>query len=167
MDPEMNVTESVDEMKAAVLDKATAIDEQTDEMYGQIMPPGTYSKRSMKTLIDSLSKVNVLFDAPPISLPATEIQDDVLPAELVKNIKMIVDAATEYGMEADAFDLSTVVDDTGLDMLSGVFSQLAKDKMFKKFLAEPKPEVEAGESAVAVESEQTPVGIDELILSRV
>jgi len=115
--------------------KAMKLAKQLDEKENQAKIEGDYSKIAVNKMIDSLNRVNMLFDAPPF--PKVEADLDAMPPALIRNLLMIANAAKDAGMDEYVFDLDTITDDKGLKMLAGKLDAAAGDKSFKAFLAKP------------------------------
>jgi len=117
-----------------------AAEEADEAMYEEMAPRGNFTSRGLDPLVKATNKLLPLFDQSP-DYPMVE-DTDVLPTDFVRILAMFSGAiddaiANDVLREEMAFDLSTVIDDSGLMTLAGKLDMLSKDRDFKKFLSEP------------------------------
>ena len=157
-----------DPKSSPVASELNELEMEDEDMYAQMAPRGTFTSRGLDPLVKNTNKLLPLFGQDP-SYP--KIGDtDVLPTDFVRVLSMFisaVDDAVEEGVlnPEMRIDLEAVRDDAGLMSLSGKLDMLAKDKDFKRFLQEEKPEEEPMEEDMA-EMEMSPEMEDDLMMER-
>jgi len=157
-----------DPKSSPVASELNELEMEDEDMYAQMAPRGTFTSRGLDPLVKNTNKLLPLFGQDP-SYP--KIGDtDILPSDFVRVLSMFisaVDDAVEEGVlnPEMRIDLEAVRDDAGLMSLSGKLDMLAKDKDFKRFLQEEKPEEEPMEEDMA-EMEMSPEMEDDLMMER-
>lgn len=139
-----------------------------DEMFAATMPAGRWTERGLNMLVKATNKVLPLFgqtgDYP--TFPVGEVRN--LPGDFVRVLTMIADAVKD-AVNAEVLDagagivLEGMMDDSGAILLASKLDKLSKDRQFKSFLKEPKPEMEMPESTTPEKEE---VDEDELFAMR-
>jgi hypothetical protein len=98
-------------------------------------PKGNFTARSMNGLVDAYNKALVAMgqvgDYPKFSADVTEF-----PADFVRGIAMLADAAQQAGVPAN-IDLGVVGTDRDVLILAGIIEKLSKDKTFIKKMQSP------------------------------
>ncbi len=153
---------AVDAAKAQLDSSISEVGVQESEMLQAMSPKGQFSKRVLGTLANSLNRVAPLFERPDLKIEKVEAPPEdanSFPEDYMRVLAMVVaassDAAQEGVVESNLVPaLETIVDDTGVNLLVGKLSMLAKDKDFKRFLKEPAPQAPEVEPVV---EEQEPV----------
>ena len=115
--------------------KAMQLARQLDEKENESKIEGDYSKVALNKMIDSMNRVNMLFDAPPF--PEMDDDMEMLTPALIRNLMMITNAAKDAGLDEYVFDIDSITDDKALKMVAGKLDAAAGDKSFKTFLAKP------------------------------
>jgi hypothetical protein len=157
-----------DPKSSPVAEELNELEMEDEDMYSQMAPRGTFTSRGLDPLVKNTNKLLPLFGQDPSYPKVTDT--DVLPTDFVRVLAMFaqaVDDAIEEGVlnPEMKIDLDGVRDDVGLMSLSGKIEMLAKDKDFKRFLQEDRPEEEPVEEEMA-EMEMTPEDEDALMMER-
>jgi hypothetical protein len=99
-----------------------------DDFFSVGAPKGTFTMRAMNGLVDAYNKALVAMgqkgDYPKFTADVT-----VFPANFVRGLAMLADAAEQAGVQAD-IDLSAVTEDRDVMVLAGLVERLSKDKAF-------------------------------------
>ena len=142
-------------------------EEEDEKMFEAMAPRGDFTSRGLDPLVRATNKLLPLFDQSG-DYPSVE-DTDVLPTDFVRILAMF-QQAVEEAIDQDilrgemAISLDDVRDDTALMTIAGKLDMLAKDRDFKRFLAEPieeeAEEMEEEEEAMSPEEE------DELFMGR-
>ena len=111
-------------------------------------PDGDFSVDGLNRLVEALNGVLPMFDVEDYPTFDDAI-DGALPIEFVKQLKMVLAAAADSGLEEMQVDLSAIQDDQDLMMLAGRLDALSQDVGFKRFLMSSVPETEAEPAAEA------------------
>jgi hypothetical protein len=157
-----------DPKSSPIASELNQLEIEDEDMYAQMAPRGTFTSRGLDPLVRNTNKLLPLFGQDP-SYP--KIGDtDVLPTDFVRVLSMFasaVDDAIEEGIlnPEMRIDMEGIMDDAGLMSLSGKIEMLSKDREFKRFLQEEKPEEEPMEKDMA-EMEMSPEMEDDLMMER-
>ena len=157
-----------DPKSSPVAEDLNKLEIEDEDMYAQMAPRGTFTSRGLDPLVRNTNKLLPLFGQDP-SYP--KIGDtDVLPTDFVRVLSMFasaVDDAVEAGVlnPEMRIDMEGIMDDAGLMSLSGKIEMLAKDREFKRFLQEEKPEKEPMEEDMD-EMEMSPEEEDAMLMER-
>jgi len=96
---------------------------------------GDFSLNRINKLVDSMNRVNKLFQAP--MYPKFDAAPNPLPPEFIRNLQMIDSAVMSSGMDEYEYSLEDVKDDQDIIELAGKMDAMASDKSFKAFLNKP------------------------------
>ena len=157
-----------DPKSSPVAEDLNKLEMEDEDMYVQMAPRGTFTSRGLDPLVRNTNKLLPLFGQDP-SYPKVA-DTDVLPTDFVRILSMFVaavdDAIQEGVLNPEMkIDLEGIIDDAGLMSLSGKIEMLSKDREFKKFLQEVKPEEETMEEPMA-EMEMSPEEEDAMLMER-
>jgi len=159
-----------------VIEGQEQIAQQEDSLMGEFSPTGSFSRKALNSLVKVARKLQPLFGL-KADYPDFDEDAEVLPTEFTR-LLMMFKQATDDAVAAEAVDadkvfiLDDVTDDSGIQVIAGKLTALAKDKAFKKFLDSPPPEAPEAEEEVVVDEERTPApeemdtSIDELFGGR-
>ena len=156
-----------DPKSSPVAEDLNKLEMEDEDMYVQMAPRGTFTSRGLDPLVRNTNKLLPLFGQEPNYPKVSDV--DVLPTDFVRVLAMFaqaVDDAVEAGVlnPEMRIDLEGVRDDAGLMSLSGKIEMLAKDKEFKRFLQEDRPEEEPVEEEA--EMEMSPEEEDSMMMER-
>tara|TARA_R110000737_G_scaffold302203_1_gene309292 strand:+ start:122 stop:622 length:501 start_codon:yes stop_codon:yes gene_type:complete len=145
--------------EAQILEKAGALDQLESDAAQAVGPTGEFEVNVLNQVVDAL---NLLM--PAFGLPAypefTEDIDGDLPAEFIKQLQMVADAANDAGMERLAYDVSEVESAQDMEDIAAKLDVLSKNEAFTTFLRSERNEAEEDvESPVEAEA----VVVDEAI----
>ncbi len=143
---------------------------EMDNALSQDAPDGDFSIQGLNTLVDALNSVLPMFEVEDYP-EFDESIDGLLPLEFVRQLRMVMAAAAESGLDEYRFELSQMDDDQDLMMLAGRLEALAKDVGFKRFLKSSVPGAEPAEPSpepAPIPAEVEPeVDAEAMMLSRV
>jgi len=117
--------------------------DKEDEMYEMASPVGRWTDRGLNMLVKATNKILPLFGQTPDYPMFGKGDYKTLPADFIRVLSMIGgainEAVTAEALDADkAFDLPTMITDADAQAVAAKLDLVAKDKSFKRFLAEPK-----------------------------
>ena len=157
-----------DPKSSPVAEDLNKLEMEDEDMYAQMAPRGTFTSRGLDPLVRNTNKLLPLFGQEPNYPKVGDV--DVLPTDFVRVLSMFsaaVDDAVEAGVlnPEMRIDMEGIMDDAGLMSLSGKIEMLAKDREFKRFLQEDRPEEEPVEEEMA-EMEMSPEDEDAMLMER-
>ena len=127
------------EMEAMAIEPERLMElaDRADMVEESAMPQisGDFSLDRVNKVVDSLNRVNKLFQAP--MYPKFDAVPDPFPPEFIKNLQMVDSAVMSSGMDEYEFSLEEISDNEDLKVLSGKLDAMASDKAFKAFLNKP------------------------------
>lgn len=109
-------------------------DQQMNEMFMQAAPRGRFSEQSMNQLIQAFNEVLVSMGIPD-PYPPVDAGMTTFPADLVRGLAMVADAAETAGV-ANPIDMADISDDTDVDLLAGKLMTMADNPKFIEAMAE-------------------------------
>ena len=143
---------------------------EMDNALSSQAPVGDFSADGLNRLVEALNGVLPMFDLEDYP-EFDEYIDGALPVEFVRQLKMVLAAAADSGMQEMEVDLSMIEDDQDLMMLAGRLDSLSQDVGFKRFLMSSVPGAEAtpepAEPAPIPAEVEPDVDAEAMMLSRV
>lgn len=129
---EMDTMEATPERLMELADEADSVEEEN-------MPvlEGDFSLNRINRLVESLNRVNKIFQAPPYPTFEALPPEGVYPPEFAKNLMMVQSAVIMSGMDEYMFDIKEVKTDADVLELAGKLDAIASDKTMKAFLNKP------------------------------
>ena len=109
-------------------------DQQANEMFMRAAPRGRFSEQSMNQLVNAFNEVLVSMGIPE-PYPPVESGMTTFPADLVRGLAMVADAAETAGV-ANPIDMADIADDTDVDLLAGKLMTMANNPKFVEAMAE-------------------------------
>ena len=109
-----------------------------DKLASAVAPKGKFGASAMNKLVASMNRLIPMFGLEG-SMPDFQATVTEFPAELVNLLSAIRQATMDFGEEDYMFDLASIKKDTDILLLAAQLGELAKDREFKRFLAEPMP----------------------------
>lgn len=124
--------------------------EEADEMIGAEVvsliprPARPYNPKAVAALASALAGLGEMFGMvmSPAEVGAEAVEE--MPADIARNLGMVVQAATDYGAPPPVA-LEEITDDSGLTVLTSWLSGLAEDEEFAAWLMEDEDEMEEEE----------------------
>lgn len=122
----------------ALMGAARGMDAAEEEAYGATAPTGDFSVGGLNALVDALNTVLPMFEMK--DYPRFSEAVDTFPGEFVKQLTMVMEAATAAGLDDMVIDFTTMTDDKALKMAAGKLRSLAGNTSFKRYLRSERPE---------------------------
>lgn len=154
--------------EAALMSKASQLDDAEDEAYGATAPQGDFSVGGLNALVDGINAVLPLFGQTDYERFTEGMT--ALPPKFVKLLTMVNAASAAAGLDDMTIDLSDVTDDKALKMAAGKLRALGGNATFKRFLRSERPPPPEKEMAPMPGGAPTPkasdTNEDDLMMSR-
>ena len=174
--PPTEPTEKLTPKEQELLDRATEADTVQAEAEAANVPEGKFSVVDLNSLVDSLNSVLEHFGRPPYP-QFTEDIDGPLPADFVKALVMVSDAANASGLERLSWDVFELETDGDLESVQARLDVLSENQPFITWLrtdtsAAPRPAPEGPPAEAAPTPEAAPPAppapdADALMMARV
>ena len=141
------------EEEEMLMDRAMTLEGIEDEAAAGLVGDVEFEVNELNQLVDALNLILPSFNM--AAYPEfTEDLDGPLPAEFVRQLQMVADAATDAGMERLSFDVAEIEDAESLQDVAAKLDVLSKNEAFITFLRSERREAEeAVESPVEAEAE--------------
>lgn len=155
-----------------LMEMAGEMDDAEEESFGAMAPTGDFSAPGLNALVDGLNAVLPLFGIDDYPRFSEGMQ--TLPARFVKQLTMVMEAASAAGLDDMVIDLGSIVDDRSLKMAAGKLRALAGSTDFKRYIRSERPEEAPTAPApgglpelpMAVAAKESGMSEDDLMMSR-
>lgn len=131
----MNMQADMNAMDSEMEDIGMQKEAAANDYFAVGAPKGKFTARAMNGLVDAYNKALVAMgqvgDYPKFTADVT-----VFPADFVRGLSMLADAAQQAGVQAN-IELGNVTEDRDVLLLAGAVEKLAKDKTFIKKMQSP------------------------------
>ena len=147
------MAEKMLEEEEMLLDRAMALEGIEDEAAAGLVGDVEFEVNELNQLVDALNLLLPSFKMPDYP-EFTEDLDGPLPAEFVRQLQMVADAAADAGMERLSFDVADIQESEDLEDIAAKLDVLSKNEAFITFLRSERKEAEEEvESPVEAEAE--------------